>query len=205
MKKSALFLGAILVSLILASCGPENSLFPLFTKEDQVFDEQLLGEWRLRGDEKAGPEDSRLIFRRGKEKATYEVLWTGPEQETQGGFVLFAHLVRLGNSLFIDFGTPDPEKMADSGKAKFGEYPFPIIECHMFGRIVIDKKSAQIDLLADIWVENQAHAGELALATVKTPDGTVIAATTEELRKFALEHAEDTEAFSNKEYLYRSK
>jgi hypothetical protein len=42
---------------------------------------------------------------------------------------------------------------------------------------------------------DQAKAGKLALVTVKTANWVILAASTEELRKFALEHADDKKAF----------
>jgi hypothetical protein len=47
----------------------------------------------------------------------------------------------------------------------------------------------RIDFLNDKWVSDQAKAGKLALVTVKTPNLVILAASTEELRKLALEHA----------------
>ena len=205
MKKSVLFLGAFLMCLMLASCGPEESLFSLDTGDDRIFDERLLGEWRLRGTRVAKSDDSRLIFRRGEDATTYQILWTGAERKNHGAYLLSAHLVRLGDSLFIDIGTPSMDKLTDSEMPKSGKIPFPFIECHLFGRITIDKKNMQMDLLAGDWVEEQVKTGTLPLAFVKTPHGLVITATTVELRKFALEHAEDKEAFSDSESFYRSK
>ena len=45
----------------------------------------------------------------------------------------------------------------------------------------------RFDFLSDDWFKEQAKAGKLPLATVQTPNGLVISAATEELRKFALE------------------
>ena len=53
-----------------------------------------------------------------------------------------------------------------------------------------------IDFLNDKWVSDQTKAGKLTLASVTTSDGIALSANTEDLRKFALEHAEDQDAFS---------
>jgi hypothetical protein len=49
------------VCLLLAGYVPQDSLFPLFLKSDQVFEEGILGEWTVQGgtqettsDEKSG-------------------------------------------------------------------------------------------------------------------------------------------------------
>jgi len=63
----------------------------------------------------------------------------------------------------------------------------------------------RIDFLNDKWVSDQAKAGKLALVTVKTPNLVILAASTEELRKFALEHADDKGAFSENFAFQRKK
>jgi hypothetical protein len=53
------------------------------------------------------------------------------------------------------------------------------------------------DQLLGLWiVSDQAKAGKLALSSVTIGDHTVLMATTKELRKFALQHAEDRKAFA---------
>ncbi len=186
--------------LLLAGCGPASSLFPLFITGDKEFDERLLGEWRIQGDStfKPGVESGRIVFRKSAEGTDYEV--TIFDFDGKGmNVALTGRMVRLGNFSFIDFGT------ADADKREFSEIPFPALESHFFGRIHMEKGGVRIDFLNEDWVKEKAKAGKLTLATVQTPNGLVISATTEELRKFALEHADDTDAFSEPYSLSRTK
>jgi len=189
MKRYLPFLAAIALVLVLAGCGPADSLFPLFVGGEKEFDERLLGEWRIQGGAsfKHGEESARIDFRKSADSTKYEVTLF---DEKGKNLALTARMVHLGNFSFIDFGTPD------ANKRKFREIPFPTIESHFFGRIHLEKGSVRLDLLSDDWVKEQGKAGKPTLATVQTADGPAISASTEELRKFALEHAEDTEAFS---------
>ncbi len=189
MKRYLPFLAAIALVLVLAGCGPADSLFPLFVGGEKEFDERLLGEWRIQGGAsfKHGEESARIVFRKSADSTEYEVTLF---DEKGKNLALTARMVHLGNFSFIDFGTPD------ANKRKFREIPFPTIESHFFGRIHLEKGSVRLDLLSDDWVKEQGKAGKPTLATVQTADGPAISASTEELRKFALEHAEDTEAFS---------
>jgi hypothetical protein len=200
MKRYSYFLASIALVLVLAGCGPASSLFPLFIKGDSEFDERLLGEWRMRAEAsyKHGEKSQRMVFQKSADGTEYEVTLFDSNKKGMN-LALTARMVRLGNFSFIDFGT------ADADKRKFKEIPFPAIESHSFGRIHLEKGSAHFDFLNDDWVKEQAKAGKLKLATVQTPNGLVISATTEELRKFALEHAEDTEAFSEPYSLSRKK
>ena len=79
----------------------------------------------------------------------------------------------------------------------------PYITSHVFGRMRIEKTYVRVDLLDDEWVKKQIQAGKLNLAHVEGPSETVLTAPTDELRKFALEHAEDEKAFAFTEYFVK--
>jgi len=61
----------------------------------------------------------------------------------------------------------------------------------------------RLDLLDNDWVDKQIKVGKLGPAHLDTPNGQVIVAPTEELRKFALEHVNDEKAFSFTEHLVK--
>src|SRR4029077_1951671 len=161
-----------------------DSLFPLFAGGDKELDDRLLGDWRFQSGVsfKHGEKSARMVFRKSADSTEYEVTLFDFDEKGVN-LALTAHMVRLGNFSFIDFGTPD------ANKRKFKEIPFPIIEIHFFGRIHLEKESVRLDLLSDEWVKEQGKASKPTLATVQTADGRAISASTEELRKFALEHA----------------
>jgi hypothetical protein len=98
-----------------------------------------------------------------------------------------ARLVKLGNYVFIDFAAQDIYKLP--------QIPYPALECHVFGRLTLEKDRARIDFLSDDWVKDQVKAGRLPFALEET-SRPVLSAKTADLRKFALKHAEDHEAFS---------
>jgi hypothetical protein len=200
MKRFFSLVGTIALVLFLVGCGPAGSLFPLFVKGDTAFDERLLGEWRIQGDAsfKHGGESGRVVFLKSADGGAYEVTFFDFDEKGLN-LALTARLVRLGTYSFIDFGTPDTDKR------KFKEIPFPIIESHLFGRIYLEKDGARFDLLNDEWVKEGAKAGTLPLPSIQTANDLVVSASTEELRKFALEHAEDTKAFSEHYSLSRTK
>ena len=200
MKRYFPFLAAIALVLLLAGCEPADSLFPLFVKSEKAFDERLLGEWRIQSKAsfKHGEKSGRISFRKNSDSTGYEATLFDFDEKGMN-LALTVHIVRLGDFSFIDFGTPDPDTR------RFKELPYPIIESHFFGRIHLEKGSAWLDLLSDDWAKEQGKATKPTLAIVQTADGPAISASTEELRKFALEHAEDTEAFSEHYSLSRTK
>jgi hypothetical protein len=200
MKRHVLSVAAIALGLLLAGCGPASSLFPLFVKGDAELDERLLGDWRMQDGASFthGTKSERIVFRKSADGGEYEVTLFDFDEKGVN-LALTAHIVRLGNFTFIDFGTPSLDKR------KFREVPFTTIESHFFGRIYLEKCSVRFEFLNDEWLKEQEKAGGLSLPTVQTADGLVISAPTEELRKFALEHAEDRKAFSERYSLSRTK
>lgn len=201
MRNPATFVAAaVAVALLLVSCAPQTTLFPLFTPSDKTFDEKLLGEWKVQSGPEFKPSEKaqRMLFRRGDDGVNYDVtLFDFDDKGTN--LAMTARLVALGAFLFIDFGNADPDKR------KFNEIPFPVIEAHVFGRIHWEKQGPRIDFLNDEWITKQAKAGTLSLSVVQAPGGPLLSATTEQLRKFALEHAEDKEALSEAYSLVRTK
>ncbi|MCU1315378.1 MAG: hypothetical protein JWN63_700 [Candidatus Acidoferrum typicum] len=200
MRRHFSALVSIAFVFVLVGCGPAGSLFPLFAKSDKEFDERLLGEWRIqsRASFKHKDKSGRMVFRKSAGSTEYEVTLFDFDEKGMN-LALTARIVRLGDFTFIDFGTPD------ANKRKFREIPFPAIESHFFGRIQIEKASVRMDLLSDEWVKQQHKASKPLLDFVQTADGPTISASTEELRKFALEHAEDKEAFSEPYSLSRTR
>ncbi|PYU12162.1 MAG: hypothetical protein DMG37_14215 [Acidobacteria bacterium] len=198
MKPALLALLAIGASSFLSGCAPENSLFPLYTGEESMFNERLVGAWRMqKSPDQKSSDDSYWIFSQGKEKNTY-LLRGVDAKKSSGDLTLTAHLLRLGAYTFIDFATPE-----DSEELNVHISMLPYIPSHVFGRMRIEKTYVRVDLLDDEWVKKQIQAGKLNLAHVEGPSETVLTAPTDELRKFALEHAEDEKAFAFTEYFVK--
>lgn len=190
MKRMLQALLMVSLAYLLTGCEPQKSLFSLANDEDKVFDKQLLGEWKiwtgaeLKSDEKPGV----ITFSADPEAAyTYDVKIPGFGDDGKTILSSRARLVKLGDSLFVDFEAPDLNKLP--------LFPYPALESHVFGRISLEKDKARIDFLSDDWVKENIKGGKLSLAFVPTQDP-VLSGTTVELRKFALEHAEDQKAFS---------
>jgi hypothetical protein len=200
MRKMAAAIALGLACALLAGCAPQDSLFPLFVKSDRVFEEQLLGQWIVQGGSEIKPDEKsgHAIFQKGSDAISYEI--TIPDFDENGEkLISTGRLVRLGTYLFIDLGSPE------MGTEKNPSFPYPAIAGHVIGRVYLEKDKMRIDFLSDQWVSDQAKAGKLTLSSIRIgvetvfsiPDRIVLSAATEDLRKFALQHAEDKEAFSD--------
>jgi len=67
---------------------------------------------------------------------------------------------------------------------------------HAIAGIWLDKDEVRIRFLDEKWAWKQIHNSKFSLSHVEAPTALVVTATTEELRKFATEHADDKEVFS---------
>src|SRR5205823_6118699 len=87
MRSSALFLATVVWASIVAGGAPENSLFPIYTKEESLFNERLIGVWRTQEfPTETKSEDGYLIFSEGKEKNTYLVRGVDSKKTIGGDF-----------------------------------------------------------------------------------------------------------------------
>jgi hypothetical protein len=73
------------------------------------------------------------------------------------------------------------------------------------GRLWLEKNSLEIHLLKDDWVKDQIRAGSMPLSHLGENGDLILTASTDELRKFMQEHAEDKEALSENFKLVREK
>ncbi len=200
MKKIAFLLILIAMSQILAACAPIDSLQALYTTDDKAFEESLLGKWQIKEAESDDDKKARWIFERSADEKSYSLCLTSIEKK--GCLLAKARLVRLGGAFFVDFeGDTDDDRLASGN----GFVPFPVVSTHMIGRIWIDKDVFRIHLLKDDWVKQQIKSGKFTLPYVDVDGRPILTAKTEELRKFAQEHMEDQEAFSQDWELVRVK
>lgn len=102
--RTAKAFGLFVVTLVLASCLPVNSLNPFFTGADLVFDPGLLGTWESK-DGDGMMVNGFLKFERLGEKG-YRMTVTNPE--TQEQFHSELRLVRLAGRLYLDVLPEEP-------------------------------------------------------------------------------------------------
>jgi hypothetical protein len=76
---------------------------------------------------------------------------------------------------------------------------------HMIGRVWLEKGTLEILFLGDDWVKRQIEAGTFSLAHVDVGSNQILAAQTDDLRKFMQAHADDREALSSNFQFVRAK
>jgi len=170
---------------LFAACEPTDSMHPLFTEKDRLFEPALVGTW---SDKRGKP---WCKFEKAGENA-YKLLLFGGEGEPIRALEFEAHLMRLGPSLFLDIY---PEKMHFNGKEERLDDFFGMVPTHTFYRLEIDGDFLQYAFLDDEWVKSMIRRKKLKLPHVEIGGDVVLTATTKDLQKLVLKYARDNEAF----------
>jgi hypothetical protein len=105
MKRKFVSLAVILsLAILLNGCGPIACFFSLYKADDKVFETGPLGTWKLEKPDSNNPDDrnTRWTFAKSEDENFYDFKWGAVGGK--GGFLAKAGLVRIGSSLFADFG-----------------------------------------------------------------------------------------------------
>lgn len=173
------------LALLLPGCIP--SLHPLYTKEDSVFEPQLLGPW-VQDDGK-----NQWTFTKEGEKA-YSVVYT----EDGNPAKFDGHLVKLGNALFLDLFPKDPP-------IKNHFYGMHLVPAHTFLKLTLHQDQLRMAAMNPDWLSKKMEAGEVTIKHEKIEGAVVLTASTGELQEFVGMYADDREAFGEGGLFHRKK
>ncbi len=166
---------------LLLAAGCVQSLHPLYTDKDLVFQPGLVGSWSEEGS------DDVWIFERSGDKS-YDLIYT--EHSASAKFV--AHLVQLGKFLFLDIYPHELDLDNDFQKAHF-------LPVHTFSRVWLQEDTLRLVMLDHTWLKDMARKKNLNLAHDRIGDQIVLTASTRELQKFMTRYAENPKAFPKPE------
>ena len=215
----------LMLSLLVVGCAPINTLNPLYTSKDLVFDEHLLGNYV---GEKDTDKDSGLNIDKSGENS-YLITMNDNGKKT----LFDAYLINLGGHRFLDV-TPS-EFIANPGSyrlhfdrsknslkpnpslvllehgayleltpgamdSKNAEVNMRVRIAHMLFRVFSDDKSLRLDYVDDDWfkkaIENKTIHTVHALVANDKSEELVWTASTQELQQFFVEHFNDEQVFS---------
>jgi hypothetical protein len=190
---------------LLAGCVPIVSLHPLFTKENIVFEEKLLGTWV----KDANDPEVTWVFSRLDPAAAEGILepWRDEldrfyrlsitdEDGRKGTFA--ACLVRLGERLFLDV-LPDrfPSDEQDIEKMKLVYNGFFFVPVHTFIRVDAIGEELAIRITDDERFKDLIEAEPTAVRCEEVNERIVLTASTAQLQAFVANHAGDERLFPN--------
>ena len=188
-----------LLAALLGGCVPVMSLHSLYTEENVVFEEKLLGTWV---DDPNSPEAIWEFKRVDDPKNAYKLIFSNKKGQ-KGSFV--ALLVKLENSLFLDvFPDEFPCDPDDPNKTDWHFNVFFLIPAHTF--IKIDSIEPQLKMRLTIEDKMEELLEQYPNAVKHTSsiwDRLVLTASTKELQAFVLKYADDERVFANEIVLNR--
>jgi len=194
--KKALF---YVLAGLLGGCVPVMSINPLFTKDNLIFDQKLLGTWV---DDINSP-DMTWQFSKAEEPNNAYKLILRDEGGRKGSFL--AHIVKLENHLFLDlFPDEFPSDINDPNKTEWLYNAFFLVPAHTFLRLdalgpVLKMRMTKSDKMAEM-LEQDPNAVRHA----KVEDTIILTASTKELQAFMVKYAGDERLFPNEDVLHRS-
>ena len=191
------FLFYVLAGL-LGGCVPVMSLNPLYTKDNVVYDDKLLGTWV---DDPNGPEMTWHFESVDKPKNAYKLVFTS-EDGLKGSFV--AHLVKLRDDLFLDiFPDKAPWDLEDPNESDWPYNALLLIPAHTFVKIDSVGPRLKMRLMLETELKKMLEEDPDIIAHVTVEDRPVLTASTKELQAFVLKYADSDKLFSGEISLER--
>jgi len=202
------------LAALLAGCGPIFSLHPLFTKENIVFDEKLLGTW---ADDPNKPENTWEFARldeaaagslaqefRDNFKRFYRLNVTGKQNDKVHRGSVVACLVKLEDGLFLDvFPDKFPSGEQDIEKMPLLYNAFFFVPVHTFIKVDFVGNQLKLWLTDDEKFARLLEAEPAAVRHEMLDDRPILTASTKELQAFMLKHAGDERLFADEMALTR--
>ena len=183
---------------LLGGCVPVMSLNPLYTKDNVVYDDKLLGTWV---DDPNGPEMTWHFESVDKPKNAYKLTFTS-EDGLKGSFV--AHLVKLRDDLFLDiFPDKAPWDLEDPNESAWPYNALLLIPAHTFVKIDSVGPRLKMRLMLETELKKMLEEDPDIIAHVTVEDRPVLTASTKELQAFVLKYADSDKLFSGEISLER--
>jgi hypothetical protein len=187
-----------LLAALLGGCVPVMSLHSLYTEENVVFEEKLLGTWV---DDPNGPEVIWEFTHIDEPKNAYKLIFSG-DKGKKGSFV--AHLVKLENSLFLDvFPDEFPCDTEDPNKTDWLYNVFFLVPVHTFIKIDSIEPQLKMRLTDDEKMAELFKEDPNVIKHMSIEDRLILTASTEELQAFVLKYADDSRVFPDEIVLNR--
>ena len=187
-----------LLAALLGGCGPVMSLHSLYTKENVVFEEKLVGTWV---DDPNSPEATWEFNRIEEPENAYRLVFTDKNGQ-KGSFV--AHLVKLENSLFLDvFPDEFPCDTEDPNKTDWLYNVFFLVPAHTFIKIDSIEPQLKMRLTDDDKMAKLLKEESNAVKHTLVEDKLILTASTKELQAFVLKYADDNRVFTDEIVLGR--
>ena len=177
------------ISLFAFLTGCVQSLQPIYTEQDLVADDSLIGSW----DDKESSE-TWAFSKTGR--LEYKLLHTDADGSTDESVV---RLVKVESSLFLDIV---PTKPTPGNTHLYQGRP---VQTHTFAQIVRKPGAIEVSVLEMNWLKDLVAENAAAISHEEINGDIVLTSSPKETQKFILEHLATRGAFSEPARLTRRK
>jgi hypothetical protein len=163
--------------ILLAGCGPLESLRPLYTEEDLISDSRFQGVWEVVPNEG----DACLLTLSPNAQSASHLRCTTKDGHKDGFEV---YLVQLGGFQFFDFSAEDSN-----------DFQIPV---HWFAKVLsITDSELRIAFIGTNWLEDRIEEASFPsyVRAGKSESDMVLTGSTRDLQHFVLTHAVEPQAF----------
>ena len=172
-----------------AGCIP-ISLNPIYTDDDLVFDEGLLGAWS------EGADSESWTFERDGDKAyTLTIRQTGEERPV----VLSAHLVQIKKHRLLDLTLTDESELPELEEWE----AFHLLPVHSFWYMKREGDAFSLRTFDYDWLEERMDKGRLWVSHEEIADRLVFTAKTARMQRFLAKWGNDEDALGDWETITR--
>ncbi|MCK5464695.1 MAG: hypothetical protein KAI95_16820 [Bacteroidales bacterium] len=193
MKTRTIILIAML-ALMAGSCIP--SLFPLYTNEDLITDDRIVGTWDA-GDggiwviERLDYSPSSDFFSSDwsdtKEKNTYKLVVTEIDRVDTLEAEFLVHMLVLGGQHYLNYYPVDYELDHDF-------MSWHMIEANNFSKVWITEDSISLGFFDPSYLEELIDENRIKISHIRHDNGILLTARTRELQKFVIKYGDEEDA-----------
>ena len=192
-----------MLALLAGSCIP--SLFPLYTEEDLVTDDRIVGTW-------ASGEMGTWVIERLDYRPTSDFFssdWSDAEKkntyklvviETDGGDTLetefVMHMLVLGGQHYLNYYPVNYELDHDF-------LSWHMVEANNFSKVWITDDSISLGFFDPSFLEELIDENRIKISHIRHDDGILITARTKELQKFVIKYGDEEDAILEPDVLKR--
>jgi hypothetical protein len=166
---------SLILCSVFAMSGCVPSLHPLYTDKDLIFEPELLGDWV-----EAKPDSKGILTFSKSDDGAYKVI-SANDKDT---WSFSGHLVKLGDKRFLDL----------SGDSSADCHTL-VIPVHMWFLLSQTRSTLQLRDFSDDWLGRILKREPAALKHEFVDKDLVLTASTPELQRFVLLHANTKGAF----------
>ena len=192
-----------MLALLASSCIP--SLFPLYTEEDLVTDDRIVGTW-------ASGEMGTWVIERLDYRPTSDFFssdWSDAEKkntyklvviETDGGDTLetefVVHMLVLDGQQYLNYYPVDYELDHDF-------LSWHMVEANNFSKVWITEDSISLGFFDPSYLEDLIDENRIKISHIRHDNGILITARTKELQKFVIKYGDEEDAILEPDVLKR--